>query len=114
MKIPKGFDKSNLLPAVIQDYQTKNVRMVGYMNKDSFKRTLKTGHVWFWSRSRERLWQKGESSGNILVVKQILFDCDEDALLIIAEQVGEVTCHLGRESCFEKISQSSTHPVSSR
>ncbi|MBW2990034.1 phosphoribosyl-AMP cyclohydrolase [Candidatus Woesearchaeota archaeon] len=91
-----------LVPAVIQDYKSKKVLMVGFMNREAYKKTLETGNVWYFSRTRNKLWMKGESSGNIQVVKEILVDCDNDTLLIKAEQKGGAACHEGYESCFFK------------
>ncbi|MGM0586977.1 MAG: bifunctional phosphoribosyl-AMP cyclohydrolase/phosphoribosyl-ATP diphosphatase HisIE [Bacteroidota bacterium] len=94
------FDKGNgLLPAVIQDVTTKQVLMLGYMNKEAVQQTLKKGKVTFYSRSKERLWMKGEQSGNVLDVEHIEADCDQDALLIEARPHGP-TCHTGNISCF--------------
>jgi len=96
----------NLIPAIIQEYQSKNILMLGYMNEDALKQTTTTGLVHFWSRSRQKLWLKGEKSGNKLKVKEIYFDCDRDALLITTELVGESVCHTGRKSCFyERLTQ---------
>jgi phosphoribosyl-AMP cyclohydrolase len=95
------FDKSGgLLPAVIQDYGSGRVLMVGYMNRDAFERTLETGFATFYSRSRQKLWQKGETSGHRLVVKEISTDCDKDAVLLRVESQGPGVCHDGYESCF--------------
>lgn len=88
-----------LTPAVIQDEKTKEVLMLGYMSDESLKRTIKTGTVWFWSRSRNRLWKKGETSGNTLIVVKMFKDCDQDAWLIIVRPTGP-TCHTGNTSCF--------------
>jgi phosphoribosyl-ATP pyrophosphohydrolase/phosphoribosyl-AMP cyclohydrolase len=93
------FDKKGLIPAIIQNATSGKVLMLGYINKESLEKTLKTGHVWFYSRSRQELWQKGETSGNYLNVRAILNDCDEDTLLIQVDPAGP-TCHTGAESCF--------------
>ncbi len=93
------FDDSGLIPAVICDYQTNEVLMVGYMNRPALEETVKTGRTTFWSRSRQRLWRKGESSGHIQQVKWIRLDCDGDTLLIGVEQ-RVAACHLGYRSCF--------------
>ena len=93
------FDKLGLIPAIIQDYKTGQVMMLAYMNKESLKRTLKSGKTCFWSRSRKEYWVKGETSGNFQFVKSIAYDCDLDALLIKVRQVG-VACHTGNRSCF--------------
>ena len=91
---------SGLIPVVIQDYKNKQVRMVGFMNKLAWRKTLATSQVWFYSRTKRRLWRKGETSGNFLEVKKIRLDCDNDSLLIMAKQIGGATCHTGRKSCF--------------
>jgi len=101
MGLELDFDKQNgLIAAIVQDYQTQRVLMVGYMNREAFDRTLGTGHVTFFSRSRKKLWTKGESSGHYLVMKSISTDCDGDALLVQAEPIGRGVCHNGYESCF--------------
>ena len=95
------FDKQDgLITAVVQDARTNRILMVGYMNRDAFQKTLDTGHVTFFSRSRQKLWTKGESSGHFLMLKEIATDCDADALLIKAEPIGPGVCHNGFESCF--------------
>ena len=88
-----------LVPAVIQDYATGRVLMLGFMNEEAFRRTVETGFATFYSRSRSKLWLKGETSGHRLVVKEISTDCDSDALLVKAEPAGP-TCHTGERSCF--------------
>jgi len=88
-----------LVPVIIQDSGTGEVLMLGYMSKEAFEKTKLTGKVTFWSRSRKKLWTKGETSGNFLEVRKIFADCDEDALLIKAEPAGP-TCHTGKKSCF--------------
>jgi phosphoribosyl-ATP pyrophosphohydrolase/phosphoribosyl-AMP cyclohydrolase len=93
------FDDQGLIPAIIQDAKSGEVLMLGYMNKDSLERTLASGDVWFYSRSRQELWHKGETSGNFLRLKSITKDCDSDALLIKAEPTGPV-CHTGNRTCF--------------
>ena len=95
-----NYDDKGLIPAIIQDSISFNVLMLGYMNKDSLKHTLETEEVTFFSRSKQRLWTKGETSGNKLLLKSIEFDCDKDALLIKADQLGP-TCHLENYSCFK-------------
>lgn len=93
------FDKDGLIPAVIQDYKNDELLMVAYMNKEAVRKTIKTKKTHFYSRSRKKLWLKGETSGHIQKVKSILVDCDMDCLLIKAEQVGGA-CHTGYRSCF--------------
>jgi len=95
-----NYDDRGLIPAIIQDSISFNVLMLGYMNKDSLQHTLKTEEVTFFSRSKQRLWTKGETSGNKLLLKSIEFDCDKDAILIKAKQLGP-TCHLENYSCFK-------------
>lgn len=95
-----NWDKvNNLLPAIIQDTLTGTVLMLGYMNPEALEKTLATNQVWFYSRTKQRLWMKGEESGNVLRVKQISVDCDNDTLLIQVEPKGP-TCHTGETSCF--------------
>ena len=95
------FDEQGLLPAVIQDEATNAVLMVAYMNKEALEKTLASGVTWFFSRSRGRLWQKGETSGHVQKVKDIFYDCDGDTLLVKVEQSG-VACHEGTLSCFSR------------
>lgn len=92
-------DKAGLIPAIIQDYKTGEVLMMAYMNGEALKRTLTTGKAHFYSRSRKKLWLKGETSGHIQKVKEIRFDCDADCLLVKVEQKGGA-CHTGYRSCF--------------
>ena len=101
MKIPVDlkFDEKGLIPAVVQEWKTGEVLMVAYMNLESLKRTVETGLTWYWSRSRRKFWQKGETSGNVQQVKDILYDCDQDTLLIKVEQTGPA-CHTGERTCF--------------
>lgn len=101
MKIPENlkFDEKGLIPAVIQDCRNSEVLMVAYMNAESVRKTVETGLTWFWSRSRQKFWQKGETSGHIQRVKEILYDCDQDTLLVKVEQTGPA-CHTGERSCF--------------
>jgi phosphoribosyl-AMP cyclohydrolase len=93
------FDEKGLIPAIIQDANTGEVLMLGYMNAESLRRTLESGQVWFYSRSRQELWHKGATSGNFLDLVAILKDCDEDALVVKVEPTGPV-CHTGERSCF--------------
>jgi phosphoribosyl-AMP cyclohydrolase len=89
-----------LLPAVIQDHQSGRVLMVGFMNEEAFRKTVETGFVTFYSRTRNKLWMKGESSGHKLVVREISTDCDVDTVLVKVEALGPGVCHEGYESCF--------------
>lgn len=98
--IPQWQQNPNeLIPAVVQDYNTSKVLMLGYMNLQAYVMTKDSNKVTFWSRSKKRLWQKGETSGNVLVLKNIYVDCDADTLLVQAEPLGP-TCHTGTKSCF--------------
>ena len=94
--------QQELIPAIVQDHKTLNVLMLGYMNQESIDLTLKSKHVWFYSRSRKKLWEKGESSGNFLELKQLVYDCDKDTILISAIPKGP-TCHNGTYSCFNDL-----------
>lgn len=93
------FDVQGLVPAIIQDAVSGRVLMLAYMNRESLEKTLESGCTWFYSRSRQQLWMKGETSGHVQKVKDIYYDCDEDSLLIQVEQ-GGVACHTGHYSCF--------------
>jgi phosphoribosyl-AMP cyclohydrolase len=107
------FAKSDgLVTAVIQDAATNRVLMVGYMNEEAFRRTVETGYATFWSRSRRKLWLKGESSGHRLVVKEISTDCDQDAVLVKVESQGPGVCHEGYQSCFFRRLENSEWQVS--
>lgn len=94
-----NYKDNGLLPAVIQHYESGEVLMVGYMNRDSLQRTLDSGTVWFWSRSRQELWHKGDTSGNFFYVKELITDCDQDVVLVKVDPVGPA-CHTGERSCF--------------
>ena len=93
------FDEKGLIPAVIQDDATGEVLMLGYMNEESLRRTIKTGEAWFYSRSRKKLWHKGETSGNVIKVVKIWRDCDSDTILVKGRPTGPV-CHTGNRTCF--------------
>ena len=93
------FDDRGLIPAIIQDCESGEVLMLGYMNEESLRRTLQSGRTWFWSRSRQDFWCKGETSGNRQYVRDIRYDCDGDALVVKVLQVGPA-CHTGERSCF--------------
>ena len=93
------FDEHGLVPAVVQDVKTKAVVMLAYMNQEALLLTIKTGYTWFWSRSRQELWNKGATSGNLQKVVEMYYDCDGDALLVKAELNGPA-CHTGQYSCF--------------
>ncbi|MBI4847876.1 MAG: phosphoribosyl-AMP cyclohydrolase [Nitrospirae bacterium] len=94
------YDDKGLIPAIIQDVKTSEVLMMAYMNRTSLEKTIETGRTHFWSRSRQKYWMKGETSGNVQIVKEILYDCDADTLLIKVEQVGPGACHTGNRTCF--------------
>lgn len=94
------FNKGNsLIPAIVQDFNTKEVLMLAYMNKESLKRTIEEGTTWFYSRSRNEYWNKGATSGNMQYVKEMYYDCDCDTILILVEPKGPA-CHTGKVSCF--------------
>lgn len=99
MNLDELFQKSELIPVIIQDAATKDVLMLGFTNREAVELTLKTKTAWFWSRSRQKLWNKGESSGNFLHVKEMWTDCDTDTLLYLCQPDGP-TCHTGARSCF--------------
>lgn len=109
----KDLDKINfekvgsLVPAIVQDAFSKEVLMLGYMNQEAIQKTLKTGKVTFFSRTKQRLWTKGESSGNFLLLKDMMLDCDRDTLLVKAEPMGPV-CHTGADTCFGESNHSHT------
>lgn len=95
-----NFAKAELLPCIAQDWQTGEILMVGFVNEEAVAKTLKTGLATFYSRTRNKLWTKGETSGNTLNVKEALVDCDQDCLLLKVENVGGAVCHNGYRSCF--------------
>lgn len=94
------FDKAELIPVIAQDLETGDVLMLAYMNRAAYQETLRTGRVCYFSRSRQKLWRKGEESGNVQQLKEIYFDCDADTLLIKVLQIGGAACHEGYRSCF--------------
>src|SRR5690554_4217701 len=95
------FNEKGLIPAVLQDSSTKEVLMLAYMNQESLEMTLQTGKATFWSRSRQKLWVKGETSGNYQSVEEIRIDCDNDTLLVLVKPMGPA-CHTGKKSCFHR------------
>jgi phosphoribosyl-AMP cyclohydrolase len=97
-----AFDAQGLVPAIVQSADDGAVRMLGYMNREALARTVRTGQVWFWSRSRGDFWRKGETSGTTLEVVEVLVDCDGDAILVRARPHGP-TCHTGTDSCFTRV-----------
>ncbi len=98
-KLKLKLDASGLLPAVIQDFESGEVLMLGYMNPEAVRLTTRSGEVWFFSRSRQEMWHKGATSGNRLIVKEVFIDCDNDTILVKAAPMGPV-CHTGERTCF--------------
>lgn len=94
------YDSAGLIPAVVQQHDTGEVLMVAYMNRESIIETIESGKTWFWSRSRQKYWMKGESSGHTQDVREIRYDCDADCLLVLVDQNGPGACHTGARSCF--------------
>ncbi len=99
--VEKYFKKADLIPAIVQEASTGEVLMLAYMNRESMKKTLETGYTWFWSRSRQELWNKGATSGHVQKIVEIKCDCDDDTLLVKVIQTG-AACHTGNHSCFFK------------
>jgi phosphoribosyl-AMP cyclohydrolase len=95
------FDEKGLIPAVVQDAENGDVLMVAWMNDEAVKKTLESGRTWFWSRSREELWRKGDTSGHVQHVREVWYDCDADTLLVKVIQEG-AACHTGERSCFHR------------
>jgi phosphoribosyl-AMP cyclohydrolase len=95
-----NWNNEGLIPVITQDAKNKKVLMLAWMNRDALKESLSTGTVVYWSRSRKRLWRKGETSGHTQKIHEIRLDCDGDTLLLLIEQHGGIACHTGRESCF--------------
>ena len=101
MNIPQlKYDANGLVPAIIQDAKNNEVLMMAYMNESSLQKTVETGYTYFWSRSRQKYWKKGETSGHVQEVKAMLYDCDKDTVLIKVIQHGPGACHTGHRSCF--------------
>jgi len=99
--IEPNFAKGDgLVPAIVQDAETKEVLMMAYMNRESWEATVQTGKATYWSRSRQKLWLKGESSGHFQIIKAVFIDCDDDTILLQVEQLGGAACHTGHKSCF--------------
>ena len=94
------FDEQGLVPAIVQEAGTGEVLMLAWMNRDALRRTLETGRTWFWSRSRQELWCKGETSGDRQYVRRAAYDCDMDVVLVVVEQDGRGACHTGERTCF--------------
>ena len=98
-----NFNQDGLLPVIVIDHQTSQVLMFAYTNLEALHLTLSTKQAHFYSRSRNKLWKKGEQSGNVQLVKQIYIDCDQDTLIFAVEQIGQAACHTGRRSCFYRV-----------
>ncbi len=97
------WDADGLVPAIAQDVHTQRVLMVAWMNREALQLTVKEGRGIYWSRSRNRLWRKGEESGNVQQLHELRLDCDADVLILQVEQVGGIACHTGRQSCFYRV-----------
>jgi len=94
------YDEKGLIPAIVQDVENGDILMLAYMNETSLKQTLESGFTHFWSRSRQKYWKKGETSGDVQEVKEVLYDCDADTLLVKVRQHGAGACHTGNRTCF--------------
>lgn len=105
-----NFTKSSdgMIPAIVQDYMTKEVLMLAYVNELAWEKTLETGKAHYWSRSRQKLWLKGETSGHVQVIHDIRVDCDDDTIIYMVEQLGGAACHTGHRSCFYRRLQNGT------
>lgn len=106
------FSKTELIPVIAQDDATGDVLMLAYMNAEAFEETLRTGRVCYYSRSRKKLWRKGEESGNVQELKALFYDCDADAILVKINQIGGAACHTGFRSCFFRQIDPKSHAVS--
>ncbi len=104
------YNEQGLVPAIAQDHLDGTVLMLAWMNRESLEKTLATGETWYWSRSRQEFWHKGETSGYIQKVRSIRYDCDSDALLVTVEQVGDIACHTGERSCFHQLEEGKIAP----
>lgn len=102
------WDDKGLVPAIAQDAETNEILMVAWMNAESLELSMREGRAIFWSRSRQKLWRKGEESGNVQQLKEMRLDCDADVVLLKVEQIGSVACHTGRRSCFYRKLDSNT------
>jgi phosphoribosyl-AMP cyclohydrolase len=98
-----AFNEQGLVPAIAQDAETDRVLMVAWMNREAMQLTQKTGHAVYWSRSRQKLWHKGEESGHQQQVLELRLDCDNDVVILRVEQMGGIACHTGRQSCFYRV-----------
>jgi len=99
-KVQFKFNKDGLIPVIAQDYKDGAVLMLAYMNEEALKKTIESKEMTYWSRSRQELWHKGDTSGHIQKVKELYYDCDADAILAKIEQIGNIACHTGNRSCF--------------
>ncbi|MBD1862238.1 MULTISPECIES: bifunctional phosphoribosyl-AMP cyclohydrolase/phosphoribosyl-ATP diphosphatase HisIE [Trichocoleus] len=104
------YNEQGLVPAIVQDHLDGTVLMMAWMNRESLQKTLETGETWFWSRSRDEFWHKGETSGHTQRVRSLRYDCDSDALLVSVEQIGDIACHTGERSCFHQVDGGVTPP----
>lgn len=99
---------NGLIPAIAQDYKSGRILMLAWMNREALQSTLRENRAVYWSRSRQKLWRKGEESGNVQKLHEVRLDCDNDTLLLSVEQLGGIACHTGRESCFYKCLEDGT------
>ncbi|MGH9027824.1 MAG: phosphoribosyl-AMP cyclohydrolase [Acidimicrobiia bacterium] len=106
------FDDNGLVPAIVQEHESGLVLMLGWMDREAVRRTFETGRTWFWSRSRQEHWRKGDTSGDRQWVRAAYYDCDDDALLVVVEQEGKGACHTGEWSCFFRAFGSGSTPGS--
>ena len=106
------YNDQGLVPAIAQDYLDGTVLMMAWMNAEALQKTMDTGEVWYWSRSRQALWHKGATSGHLQKVRGLRYDCDSDALLVTVEQIGDIACHTGERSCFHQIESTNGTQVS--
>ena len=104
------FDADGLVPAIVQEVETGRVLMMGWMNEEALRRTLDSGRTWFWSRSRQEYWRKGDTSGDRQWVREAYYDCDGDVVLFAVEQEGRGACHTGERSCFFRAFGSGAKP----
>jgi phosphoribosyl-AMP cyclohydrolase len=104
-----NFDAQGLIPAIAQDFETGSILMVAWMNREALSLTVSTGHAVYWSRSRQKLWHKGEESGHTQLIKEIRLDCDADVILLKVEQLGGIACHTGRANCFFQVLNTQGH-----
>jgi phosphoribosyl-ATP pyrophosphohydrolase/phosphoribosyl-AMP cyclohydrolase len=104
------YNEQGLVPAIAQDYLDGTILMLAWMNRASLEKTLLTREAWYWSRSRQELWHKGATSGHLQKVQQIRYDCDNDAILLTVEQVGDIACHTGERSCFHQLETGNSLP----